>query len=139
MSDDTSSMMIQAFAPSYVFRGRHSSGEAATVCHEVHDGDTIRATLCLPCWTLSDQWLRLRGVACPELGEPGGRAAQAFVAGLVLGGPVWVRTFKRPSDDEERRSFVRLIADVGFDPDAAGHLRNLASEIVAHGHGIPWP
>lgn len=136
---ETPALNVRDFAPSYEFRGLHSDGTVASTCVEVYDGDTIRCHLTLPVWHIADEWIRLRNVNCPELWEPGGQEARDFVASLVLGEPVWVRTFKRPSDDEESRSFVRLIADVGFDPDSTGSLRNLAQTVVAAGHGLVAP
>ena len=126
-------MNVRDFAPCYVFRGRHSDGAVATTCVEVHDGDTIRARLVLPVWHLGDEWLRIRFLKAPELWQPGGPEARDAMATLVLGRPIWVRTFKRPSDDEEQQSFVRLIADVGFDPGPDGELRDLARAMAATG------
>lgn len=128
---------VRDFDPTYVFRGRHSDGEVATRCVEVYDGDTIRVHLVLPVWHLADVWLRLRDQWSPELHQPGGPEARDYAAALVLGRPVWVRTYKRPSDDDESRSFVRLIADVGFAPDADGTLRDLAGEMIAARHASP--
>lgn len=128
-------MRVEDFEPHYTFRGRHSDGDVATFCSHVHDGDTIRVKLVLPVWHLADEWLRVRSLWCPELREPGGPEAREFVCRLLLGKPVWIQTHKRPSDDEESRSFVRLIADVGFDPAPDGTLRDLATVVVGAGHG----
>ena len=45
----------------------------------VHDGDTLR---------VGDTRIRLQGIAAPELKEPGGRAAGAFLRELVRDYPV---------------------------------------------------
>ena len=127
-------MNVGNFAPSYVFRGLHSDGEVASVCTKVLDGDTILCHLVLPLYHIGDVWLRLRGVKAPEIWQPGGKEARDFLASLVLGKPVWVETFKRPSDDEEQMTFVRFVADVGIDPDAEGNLVDIAVVVVAAGH-----
>lgn len=125
---------VAEYQPVYVFRGLHSDGAVATRCVVVHDADTIGVHLTLPVWHIADAWLRIRGQWSPELHQPGGREARDYAASLILGQPVWVRTYKRPSDDEESRSFIRLIADVGFGPDADGTLRDFAGEMIAAGH-----
>ena len=119
-------MNVADFAPTYAFRGLHSDGERASWCDYVHDGDTPRAFLVLPCWTLTYEWLRIRGIKAPELHEPGGPEARDYLSSLVLNQPVWVRTFKRATDDEEKRTFARLEADIGIWPDAPGHLVDVA-------------
>ena len=121
------------FAPVYGFRGLTSTGAPATVCAGVHDGDTILVRLALPVWTYAEHWVRLRFLWAPELHEPGGPEAKAAMEGLVLGRPVWARTFKAPRSDDPRRSFVRLLGDVGIDPGPDGALTDLARAMAATG------
>lgn len=89
---------------------------------DVHDGDSVRLVLDAGCDAAVHPWLRVKGVYCPELRQPGGPEARAFtVATLAAATEVRVTTFGR--------SFARWVADISVD----GH--NLADLIVAAGHG----
>ncbi len=128
-------MNVVDFAPVYTYRGLHSDGKLASHATYIHDGDSFIVRFVLGCFTLSDQWVRLQHLWCPELHEPGGIEARDYLRGLIDGQPIWVQTFKRPTDDTEQRSFIRLIATVGFAPDSQGNLRDLAATMAASGHG----
>jgi len=66
---------------------------------------------------------RLRGVTCPELGEPGGAEARAFTQGFLAAGKVWMRTDWTSKLGLHEAEFYR--------EDGA----SLAAELVRHGYG----
>ena len=127
-------MNVNDFAPSYVFTGRDEDGDMMSWCQHIWDGDTIRCHLALPCWVMGYQWLRIKNLYAPELREEGGPEARDYMMELVLNHPVWVKTYKRPSDYEQKKSFVRLIADVWINPDEEGNLTNIADLMVQAGY-----
>ena len=66
----------------------------------ITDGDTCRATLCLPLnVTLVDQRVRCLGYDAYELSEVNGLAAKEGLASLLDGGDVFGMTDRRPFDD----------------------------------------
>jgi endonuclease YncB( thermonuclease family) len=92
-----------------------------------HDGDTVVLALDHGKFPTSravtEAELRLRGVACPELSEPGGAEAAEFTRSTLAGAQrITVQTY--------RGSFARTVADVWVDGQP------LADLIVAAGMGV---
>lgn len=95
---------------------------------EVHDGDTYKMRFDLGFGITSTHWLRLRGAWSPELSEPGGAEAAAWVSlRLITAHQIIVRTQKTRTGTDVR-SFVRYIADIWVDSES------LADQLVAKGH-----
>lgn len=97
---------------------------------EAHDGDTITLRLDhgrFPAVRSEDSVpIRIRGLYCPELSEPGGIEARDFVERVCAGaGQIVVQTFKG--------SFARTVGDVWID----GQL--LSDLVVAAGFGKAHP
>lgn len=106
-----------------------ASAEAVqVVAVEVHDGDTIRATL--P--DGQKVVVRLIGVDAPEIDGPyrqaefGGAAATAFARRLIGSGPV---TLERDPAGDDRDKYDRLLRYLRL-PDG----RDAGSEIIAAGY-----
>lgn len=109
---------------------------------EVHDGDTVIVD-----WDWGfRRWdhdipIRVRGIACNELDEPGGPDTRDYVAGLVVPGQPLVLATAKPD-----KYAPRVLADVYYQaPDAATIARspdswavNLAVHLVVTGWAIPW-
>lgn len=92
----------------------------------VHDGDTVKLLLNCGLETAPHPWLRVKGVHCPELSQPGGPEARAYTAATLLGADqIRVTTFGR--------SFGRWVATVLVDGT------DLAGLIIAAGHGTATP
>lgn len=91
-----------------------------------HDGDTVTLALDHGKYPTSkavtEAELRIRGLWCPELSEPGGIEAATHLRSLMVGA-AWItcQTYKG--------SFGRTIADVWVDG------RPLAELMIAAGHG----
>lgn len=97
---------------------------------DVHDGDTYRLRVDLGFRCAVTIQCRLHGVDSPELSTPEGKAAQAFVADLLLppgdpAQPVVIESYK------DQRSFERWVCDVWL-PDG----RSLAQVLVDSGHAV---
>lgn len=98
------------------------SVDGRPVVLDVHDGDTF--TLLLDCAeeTGVHPALRVKGLFCPELGQPGGLAAWLYVAQLLHNAhDIQVTTYGR--------SFARFVARVVVDGV------DLAQTVIAAGHG----
>lgn len=91
---------------------------------EVHDGDTVKLAIDHGFGEDAKEWIRLRDVWAPELGEEGGLEATADVRAWFLmhapNGFVRVTTFRTstPLEIRFRQSFTRYIGVItGFDGD----------------------
>ena len=93
----------------------------------VIDGDSIVVHLgIMPGKELHGEHVRLAGINAPELRHEGGRAARAFLAGLL---PVGAEiTLVASQMDKYGRLLARVILDDG---------RDAASEMLAAGHAQP--
>jgi endonuclease YncB( thermonuclease family) len=80
---------------------------AATLLRVV-DGDTLVIELRLSPEHLHERKLRLRGIDCPELATPEGKAARRFVDGLLAPGDPLVLCTTKPD------KYDRYLADVFF-------------------------
>jgi endonuclease YncB( thermonuclease family) len=112
-----------------------------------HDGDSF--------WVLADTWfgsryepeLRLYGVHAPELGQPGGSEALAFVnAWLTTANsssrkwPLWIETvMTKTFEPDQRRTFTRYLATVWpFDRRTPAESLNLQLNQFLADHP-EWP
>ncbi len=103
-------------------------GPYAAVVDHVYDGDTVRLWVDVGLLTYVFVSVRLLGVNCPELREPGGPEAKAFLEEMLpKDTPVLLRTEK----NNWQRSFERWLASI-----RTADGRDVASEIVAAGHGV---
>lgn len=101
---------------------------------EVHDGDTIKFRCDLGLDTERRIWVRLDGVWCPELSDPGGIKSREGVREMLMSQPDWrVRTQKVGRTDKERMSFIRYIAAV----NSLDMEFSLNSWIISAGLGAP--
>ena len=88
----------------------------------VHDGDTCRLALDQGLETAWFPWLRVKGLFCPELAEPGGHEAREFTAQtLAAARDIRVTVFGR--------SFARWVSLIEVDNI------DLAGIVIAAGHG----
>lgn len=93
--------------------------EYRAACLHVIDGDTIRVLADTGFGGRHEIDVRLLGVSAPELGQPGGAEAKAFVATWIgphstdLRWPLLIKTsITTTPEPAERRSFIRYLADV---------------------------
>jgi endonuclease YncB( thermonuclease family) len=95
---------------------------AAALClvaaYAVHDGDTL---------TREGPNVRLWGIDSPEMREPGGEAARAFLDALTAGQPLACRY---EATDRYGRHVMQCWTPGGTD---------LACALVAAGHATDWP
>ena len=100
-----------------------------TIATRVVDGDTLAVTLDLPPHNEADKKLRLRGVNCPEMDTPAGKAAQRFVQGLVDAAKAILLTTTKPD------KYDRYLADVFLVPESGEeiYLNNL---LLENGHAV---
>lgn len=89
---------------------------------DLHDGDTVQLMLDAADEVGHHPQLRVRGLYCPELGEPGGLAPRVFTAQTIRNAQVITATV-------HGRSFARFVATVMVDG------RNLADIVIAAGFG----
>jgi len=103
---------------------RDAGGRCVVVA--LHDGDTFR--LLLDCGADAGvfPWLRLAGVYCPELNQPGGVEAAEFTAAQLSKARAIEVTLLG-------RSFARWVARVVVDG------ADLAGTVIAAGHGTAAP
>lgn len=93
------------------------------------DGDTLEIAVALPHYRMHEK-LRLRGIDCPEMNTPEGRAAKRVVEALLLEAEdVIVTTSKVDKYD-------RYLADVHFRLRSGDELF-LNNHLLAHGHARP--
>lgn len=91
----------------------------------VRDGDTIRLLLDAGCETGLWPWLRLDGVNCPELRDPGGAEAAAFTRHTLAAATRIRATLSG-------RSFARWVAVVSCDGV------DLSQMVIDAGHGTAY-
>lgn len=106
---------------------------------EVHDGDTVLMDIDQGLNNHRHEWLRLVDCYVPELDEPNGVAAQLFLEAFCANKVFRVKTFPAGKRQEEKRSFVRYIADVLFDPPATDGSSTLSELMVSLGWGTRRP
>ncbi len=95
----------------------------------VVDGDTLLVTIALPHYAM-DEKLRLRGLDCPEMDTPEGRAAKRFAESLLVdAAEVTIATSKVDKYD-------RYLADVHI-RRASGEAIFLNNALLENGHAIP--
>ncbi|MGQ0644125.1 MAG: DUF1016 N-terminal domain-containing protein [Elusimicrobiota bacterium] len=92
----------------------------------VVDGDTLLVHVDLGFETAVRQYLRLRGIDCPELAAPEGKAAKAFVEKELCKPPRILLTSTR-SD-----KYDRYLADVFY--ESQGQEKYLNQELLDKGH-----
>jgi endonuclease YncB( thermonuclease family) len=102
---------------------------------EWHDGDTCRVDLDLGWRIIKDREnIRLLGLYCAELSEPGGYAARDHATHLAPPGTIVVVTSKKLGKVAEwtgsQESLSRTLGDITL-PDG----RDFATTMVADGHG----
>lgn len=102
------------------------SWQGKGVIVEVHDGDTMHAGIDLGFGIELHTKLRIAGVQAPELMTIGGSDATQFLAALCPPGTVVLVNSKRL--DKYGRAEATITLEDG---------RDLASAIIASGHGIP--
>ncbi len=95
-----------------------------------HDGDTVTLALDHGRYptskAITEAELRIRGLYCPELSQPGGHEAAEYVRAVLTGTQrIVVQTYKG--------SFARTVADVWVD----GKL--LSDLVIEAGHGTRSP
>ncbi len=95
----------------------------------VIDGDTLHVTIALPHYDM-DEKLRLRGLDCPELDTPEGKAAKRFVEALLVGTEEVVITTSKVD------KYDRYLADVYLRP-RVGEEIFLNNALLAAGHAEP--
>jgi hypothetical protein len=104
--------------------------EYIATIRSIHDGDTLTVSLSLGVGVSCEQTLRLEGINAPELNSAGGKAALAFVTGLVskLGPACTVKTNK-----DAKEKYGRLLATVVL---ADGTELNKA--LLDSGNAVPY-
>lgn len=100
----------------------------ATV-RRVIDGDTLAVSIALLYYTL-DEKLRLRGLDCPELATPEGRAAKRYVEGLI--GESAELTITSSKVDK----YDRYLADAHLQL-RSGETGFLNNALFEDGHAVP--
>jgi endonuclease YncB( thermonuclease family) len=95
----------------------------------VVDGDTLAVTVDLPPHDEADKKLRLRGLNCPELDTPEGKAAKRFVQNLIDQTQEVIVTTTKPD------KYDRYLADVYLllNPGQEIYLNNL---LLEKGHAV---
>jgi hypothetical protein len=101
-----------------------------------YDGDSIYVKLGIGIHklTVEKQLIRAIGIACRELGEPGGieaRDALKVRPGMTVGSPVVLTAIK---DDKYGGRLDAVITYVG--PDGIPH--DLAADLIAEQWAVPW-
>lgn len=95
----------------------------------VIDGDTLAVTIALPHYTM-DEKLRLRGLDCPEMDTPEGKAAKRFTEALLAdAAEVTITTSKVDKYD-------RYLADVHI-RRPGGEEIFLNNALLENGHAVP--
>lgn len=110
------------FPPPFVYR--------ATL-REVHDGDTLAVTVDFGMRRYEDTAVRLLNLACRELADPGGKEARDYVKTLLIPGQQLALYTAKPDKYSGRW-------DAAVTYMRGGELRDLATDIIAAGYGVPW-
>lgn len=95
----------------------------------VVDGDTLVVQVALPGFEM-DEKLRLRGIDCPEMDTPEGKAAKRFVDSLLKAGDPIILCTTKPD------KYDRYLADVYLQPRSGEELF-LNNALLQNGHAIP--
>ena len=95
----------------------------------VVDGDTLAVTIALTPQHEIDKKLRLRGINCPEMDTPEGKAAKRFTQGIVDQAKSLVLTTTKPD------KYDRYLADV-FGAPAAGEEIFLNNALLENGYAL---
>jgi len=101
------------------------------ILRRVVDGDTLTVTVLLPGYEM-DEKLRLRGLDCPEMNTPAGRAAKRYVERQLR--EVREVTIATTKPDK----YDRYLADVFIPrPEEDGGELYLNNALLAEGHAVP--
>jgi micrococcal nuclease len=100
----------------------------AATLRRVVDGDTLVVTLETAPGIFIEQKLRLRGLDCPEMSTPEGRAAKRFVEALVAQTAAVVISTTKPD------KYDRYLADVFLTTDTGDIFLNNA--LLENGHAV---
>ena len=92
-------------------------------------GDTLAVTINLPPHNEADKKLRLRGINCPEMNTPEGKAAKSFVQGLVDQAKLVLLTTTKPNGSDP------LLADVFLEMNS-GEIIFLNNLLLENGHAV---
>lgn len=103
-------------APAYIYRAS---------CVRVIDGDTLIAAIQLGFYASIQIHVRVYGLWCPELRDPGGPEARDFAQQWFVSKPLLIQSF------HDRRSFERWVCEVYDDADGGRY----ADACIAAGHG----
>ncbi|MBM3853468.1 MAG: DUF1016 family protein [Verrucomicrobia bacterium] len=108
----------------------------AATLRRVIDGDTLVVALDVAPGILLEQKLRLRGLDCPELGTPEGKAAKRFVEGLVAKATaITVNTTKPDKYDRYLADvFLQMTSEEGR--GSGGDEIFLNNALLANGHAV---
>jgi endonuclease YncB( thermonuclease family) len=96
---------------------------------KIVDGDTLRVVVDLGFNTRTRQYLRLRGLDCPEIDTPEGRAAAEFVKAKIKTTDAIIFTSSK-SD-----KYDRYLADVFYN-DKNGEEQYLNNLLLGQGHAV---
>lgn len=99
---------------------------------KVHDGDTVTVAVDLGLEISHRITLRVKGINAPELPTPAGKISQGFLAGLILGKTVLLRTVK-----DRTEKYGRYLADLAvLNGDACGEW--IGKLMVDSNNAVPW-
>jgi len=101
----------------------------AATLRRVVDGDTLVVALEVAPGIFLEQKLRLRGLDCPELSTPEGKAAKRFVDGLVAQATAVVIHTTKP--DKYDRYLADVFLQIGSAPEVF-----LNNALLEHGHAV---
>ncbi len=99
------------------------------VVRRVVDGDTLRVSIALPHYQM-DERLRLRGLDCPELDTPEGKAAKRFTEAVLAGATEVVITTAKVD------KYDRYLADVHARREDGSEI-HLNNALLREGHAVP--
>jgi endonuclease YncB( thermonuclease family) len=111
---------------------------AATVLRVI-DGDTLVVALHVTPDVVLEEKLRLRGLDCPELKTPEGKAAKRFVDGLLTPGADVVLTTTKPDKYDRYLADLFVGGTKDHGPEARGvssQLPSFNSQLLAHGEVV---
>ena len=95
----------------------------------VIDGDTLAVTIDLAPHDEADKKLRLRGINCPEMDTPEGKAAKRFVQNLIDQAKAVIITTTKPDKYDRYLADVFLVLNSGEEI----YLNNL---LLENGHAV---
>ena len=105
---------------------------------EVHDGDSVRVRADLGWRVEIETMVRIDGINAAELSTPAGKAAQAYLAGILpVGSPVTIVSKKLLGSFEK---YGRVLGAVTFQPPVRtpAVAGDVATAMLAAGQAAPW-